>query len=984
MLSRIRIICAVLVCAVVMPIITAAAQYSDVYDYDGYKEAVDRLGGLGILNGYTDGTFRPSETLTRAQFAKIVTCALDKEDDAAATGSVTNFYDVPQSYWAAPYINYVSKNKIIIGYSDGSFQPEKPITYAEAITVLVRMLGYSESDVGYFWPTNYMEKARNLKITDNFTSIGNNDVINRAVAAVIVDAAVFCEMNDENDTPFLKNSGYTVLEDMVVLATNAEDGNIPANSVKLSDNSVYEMKTGQTLSSASYVGYVALDEDNFIVAAKDVRTGEAASEAMSKNGYTMLENCHIIATSSEDRNLSNGEVRTSYGVYSTQNSDINSCVGEVGTVILDKDRKIIGFGTHDAPKSEYIISEVNNSRIEYVNNNTVSVLTLDDSFPIYSDYGTKKSFSDVRDDFVAGAELTMYTSVEGGEWEFGVLDTNSGYSVINDCFIAATKAEDKTLASDQVRTSSGTYKVKNTDVLTKAGSIGVAVIGLENKIEQFAADNMQSVHAVVTRVNGNEIEYMYENGSKGTYKFDNTFVTYVDYEKSTYAAAKNSISTGTDISLYGTEYGAWEYAVIDTGTDITPVLATKDYYDSDTKLEGITINKENLTVYRSGKTASLGEIQRNDVVYYNTKTNIMDIYTKKVSGIYYEASPSKAYVSEVTVGGNKYSIATSDAASKLDASSGSYAIGDRITLLLGKNDEVVFVVELSDFDYFDYGVVVNTYKTIAESGDNKGKSEIHANVFMPDGNTYDYVTDTDYSNINGRLAKFTFKDGELAMTRVSDSTITGTVDKNNRTINGKMVLKDAAIIQLISNEDGQDAVLEIVDFDTLDTDEIRAGQVKNCIYANKFGDIGVMFVEGLTDSGYEYGILKSMNIGDSNSTYKLFINGSDETYSSQKRFGATTGPVAVKLSGGTITEMKELISFSSSSSIDAVEGGRIMVNNTVYKMSPNVAVFSYKNNVYSEITVDMLSDMQIQGVTIYSDKNKSVNSSIKAVVVNEK
>lgn len=981
MLGRIKIICMVLICSLLLPMINVSAQYSDVYDYDGYSGAVARLGGLGILNGYTDGTFRPSDVLTRAQFAKIVTCALDKEDEALATGSVTNFYDVSQGYWAAPYINYVSKNKMIIGYSDGSFRPEQTITYAEAVTVLVRMLGYSESDVGYYWPQNYMDKAANLKITNNFTSIGNNDVINRAVAAVIVDAAIFCEYNDDNDTPFLAKAGYTVIEDAVILSTSEDDTNLPANSVKLSDNSVYESKTPQKLSSAMYAGYAVIDENNYLVAVSEGITGSAAAQAMAENGYTMLENCHIIATSSEDRDLKSGEVRTSYGVYSTQNSSVSVEVGEVGTVILDKERKIISVGTYEAPNSEYIISEVNDSKIEYVNNSTISTLSLADDFPIYSDYGAKKAFADVRDDFVAGAELTMYKSSEDGDWEFGVLDINSGYSVINDCFIAATRNEDKTLSSDQVRTSNGTYKIKNTELLTKAGTIGTMVINSDNRIEQFASNNMESVHAVVTRISGNEVDYTYSNGGKGTYKFENTFVTYVDYEKSTFASAKNSISVGSDISLYGPEYGAWEFAVVDTGADISPVLATKDYTDSATTLEGITIDHDNLTVYRSGKTATLGDIKRNDVVYYNTKTNTMDVYTKKVSGIYYEASPSKAYVNEVTVGGNTYEIGTSEAASMLDASAGSYQIGDRVTLLLGKNDKVVFAVELSDFDYFDYGVVVNTYRTIAESGDNAGKSEIHAKVFMPDGETYDYVTDKDYEVLKGKLAKLTFTDGELSMTKVSDSTISGEINKNKRTINGKTLLKDAAIIQLISNEDGEDAQLELVDFDTLDVDEIRAGVVTNYITSNKFGDIGIMYVKNLTEAGYEYAFLKSVN----DSQYTLFINGEEKTYKRSTNFGVTAHyPVAVKISGGEITEMKTLISNATAAKIDAVDDSRIMINNKVYTLSSNVAVYTYENGVYTQITTDMLEDLEIKGITLYSDKNKSVGASIKAIVVNVK
>lgn len=1015
MRKRFRVLCAVLMMSIFTGIFPAyaAPSYSDVYEYDAYRNAVERLGNLEIINGYTDGTFRPGDTLTRAQFAKIVVCAMDKEDEASAGGISSSFYDIPQGYWATPYINYVSQNNMIIGYADGSFRPEQSISYAEAVTVLLRMLDYTEADVGYYWPENYMAKAKGLKITDNFTSIGANDSINRAVAAVLTDAAIFTEINpnpkaagndaqtsgsaagtssSRKDTTFLESVGYTVLKDSIVLSTANDDPNMPAGNIKLSDNNTYASKTNDWFQSASFLKYTVLDDDNFIVAVKDNLSGDAAAQEMEKKGYTVLANCHIIASSAEDRNLASGEVRTSAGVYSVQNSDIASYVGEVGTVILNKDKKIISAGTHEAPNQEYIISEVNNANIEYVTNNTVENLALADNFPIYIDYGTKKDFSAVKSDFVAGAELTMYRSGDSGDWEFGVLDKNAGYSILNDCFIIATKNEDKTLTSDQVRTSSGTYKVDTTEVLANAGTMGTVVVNSTGKIEQFAPTNMQSLDTVVNKLTNDEVEYTYAGGGKGSFKFDSTFVTYVDYEKTTYAQAKSYINSGTDITFYGTKQGEWEFAVIDDNSDITPVLATRNYTDEDTSLEGTPIDKNNLTVYRAGESASLSDIQRNDVVYYNTKTNTMDVYNKKVTGIYYDAQPSKAYVTSVTVGGKAYDIGSTTATAKLDASSGSYAIGDKITLLLGKNDKVEFVVELTDFDYFDYGVVLNTYSSIKESGDNAGKSEIKAKVFMPDGSEYEYVTDKDYASYKGALVKLTYANGVVSMSRVStNSKVYGDIDKINRTIDGKTLLKDASIMQLISNEDGQDAEVQLLNFDTLDVEQATYSQVLSTITANKFGDIGILYVENLTKDGYDFPMLVSVqtnNSGNSysNREYKLYMDGAAQTYTSETKYPVRADvPVGVKLSNGKIIDMITLYEYKSANSIDAVEGGRIMLNGKVYNMAADVKIYSEKNNKYSELSLDELEELKdINSVSIFSDKKEADNGVVRAILITRK
>jgi len=141
-----------------------------------FEEAVNNLIDKGIINGYNDGTFKPMQDITRAEFAKIVCCLLDEQKNSEKAKGTTKFKDVKGNHWASGYINIASQKKLIKGYPDGTFKAEDNVTYAEAVTILVRALGYgTEVDSKGKWPQNYLAKAKELGITVEIT-LENPDV----------------------------------------------------------------------------------------------------------------------------------------------------------------------------------------------------------------------------------------------------------------------------------------------------------------------------------------------------------------------------------------------------------------------------------------------------------------------------------------------------------------------------------------------------------------------------------------------------------------------------------------------------------------------------------------------------------------------------------------------------------------------------------------------------------------------------------------
>jgi hypothetical protein len=100
-----------------------------------YATAVGTMAGLGILQGYADGTFRANNAITRAEFvAMVVNCD-------TITGGEVPFSDVSSDSWAAPYIATAAANGWITGYPDGTFHPNEKITRAQAVTILNKVLG---------------------------------------------------------------------------------------------------------------------------------------------------------------------------------------------------------------------------------------------------------------------------------------------------------------------------------------------------------------------------------------------------------------------------------------------------------------------------------------------------------------------------------------------------------------------------------------------------------------------------------------------------------------------------------------------------------------------------------------------------------------------------------------------------------------------------------------------------------------------------
>lgn len=242
--------------------------------------AVESLRLMGVMDGFSDGNFRPSAPLTRAQFCKMVVCALNAEDELGLYRTVTVYPDVKPSHWAAGYINMAAKGKkIISGFSDGKFYPDRTVTLGQAATILLRVLGYQDENIGGVWPDSYLSFAASIDLTRGVDTSNGNVPLTRQDAATLFTNLLRADVQGEKSASnFLTAAGLTVKEDMVLVASNARGPDGKETAMLFSDGSIYQM-AGDKASNGSLNGF----KGTLVLEGQKVRTFLPDAQGVSRS-----------------------------------------------------------------------------------------------------------------------------------------------------------------------------------------------------------------------------------------------------------------------------------------------------------------------------------------------------------------------------------------------------------------------------------------------------------------------------------------------------------------------------------------------------------------------------------------------------------------------------------------------------------------------------------------------------------------------------
>ena len=140
---------------------------------------------MGIMTYDASGRFNENQYVTRAALAKILVTASQYKGAATSTSRISPFSDVMHTHWGAPYISVASRNKFMTGYSDGSFRPNSYIKYEEALSAMLRLLGYTNGDYTGAYPAGQIAKASDIGLSDDVYATPGNPVIRSEMAKLI-------------------------------------------------------------------------------------------------------------------------------------------------------------------------------------------------------------------------------------------------------------------------------------------------------------------------------------------------------------------------------------------------------------------------------------------------------------------------------------------------------------------------------------------------------------------------------------------------------------------------------------------------------------------------------------------------------------------------------------------------------------------------------------------------------------------------------
>ena len=208
----------VLALVMTMSLVTVSAGAKDFTDNSkiNYKEAVDVMSAVKVIDGYAEGDFRPSATLTRGAAAKIIcNLILGPTTASALVADAAPYKDVPTNHTFAGYIAYCQKEKIISGYADGTFRPAASLTGYAFMKMLLGALGYDaevEQYTGANWSINVAKRALNIGLDDDLVGEFNGvKAVNREEACLYALNTLTADMVEYDAKTTVSTNGTTVV-----------------------------------------------------------------------------------------------------------------------------------------------------------------------------------------------------------------------------------------------------------------------------------------------------------------------------------------------------------------------------------------------------------------------------------------------------------------------------------------------------------------------------------------------------------------------------------------------------------------------------------------------------------------------------------------------------------------------------------------------------------------------------------------------------
>jgi len=673
-------------------------------------ESLKRVQALGILDSSITNV---NSAVTRGQFAKALVAADNLIDGAQSLVGSTVFPDVSTNSDLSGYVNILTQKGLLYGTVDGYFHPEKAITYAEACTSLVKLLGYSDSDVTGTWPSNYISKASDLQLIQKI-SLKKNDSLTVGAAALMFDRLFGTNIKQVNGAAASKTflASTNLYQDYVILANSRTSADLANNAVLTDKGTLYlqedtaELQAGATyrLSVASdntidkiygqinnalnlivnsYQDNIVYYQDNGISQQMNLPSNITYYYNGTKQDYSNLSN--IIKVDDKivfEYNTSN--TGYSYAVivdplYSMPviASNFDQISNNIGSITFDTNIPIIKNGK-TITKADILDMDVvynvtdidgNNRSIQVINNRVEGNIT---NISINGTTTTGIQIDNVNYNFSKSMDVssisslktgTLVSALEGYDGKIiAVKSIDHKLGKLSQGIIVGNSKTSDNLADNQVFVNQGTNAAVTYNTLKDIGELSIGVeysfYADGNTITKINEKLNSVENYAVSSIEGSTVSYTDDNKAIQTITLPQASAYYYHGLKIDYSTALSEIQPYSSIVLVKSSEGTgYSYGVIADPSFSNPSV----YKPSNTDLISKLNNTSYAFIRKDGMNMlSASNLTVEDVVYFISdlwnKNTYVYVNDTTVVGRVTALLPNKVTPNTIQVNGTNYAL----------------------------------------------------------------------------------------------------------------------------------------------------------------------------------------------------------------------------------------------------------------------------------------------------------------------------------------
>ena len=419
---------------------SGAIKFSDVGDSEIYTDAVKTLNLMGVINGYPDGTFKPNDNVTRAEFTAMLMRTLKLGSIGSTSAAELPFSDVDDNNsdinWAIPNINTAYARGVINGYEDGTFRPSANVAYEEAVKMIVCTLGYGANvDVSITpWYANFIQIGSQLGITKTAQRIGAAETpASRACIAQLLYDSLDVKLieNGEKTDRTILNSYLGYVKNTGVISSNQQtsltepDVNLRDDEIRITareengSEQTYTYKTADT-SLKNYLGYevdfyykdnsssirelamcMIKSTEPLVINSKSIESSGTTANQIKYYQNLDDDKEKTINLESDNVVIYNGKLSGSNANNSRFSTDLIPAVGEIKLIDSDNNGRydvldITSYDVYYVSSKAAATYEVVDNMLHSGENNKVKLdVASDDNLTIVNKNGSTVNFSSI-------------------------------------------------------------------------------------------------------------------------------------------------------------------------------------------------------------------------------------------------------------------------------------------------------------------------------------------------------------------------------------------------------------------------------------------------------------------------------------------------------------------------------------------------------------------------------------------------------------